>query len=265
MRNIRRPSLAALLALALAACGSAPERPPLQAGALPSAAGREDDRGMYLALIARMQDEGAYYASLAHVDAYRQRYGESPDLLVLEADALRETGRADAAEALYRKLAGGPRAAAAWHGLGLVAARRQRHAEAEEALAKAVRLAPLNVSYLGDLGFARMRAGRLDAAQAPLAQAAELAPGNARAVANLVLWTLLSGDAVRAHAMMRQADLSDAARAEIHRLAAEMRPRPGEAAAAPATGGARATGRALPPQPMLERFNLANAASETSP
>jgi hypothetical protein len=69
-----------------------------------------------------MQQQGAWYASLAHVDAFRQRYGDRPALRLLQADALRETGQADAAIALYRELSSGPQAAAAAHGLGLIAA-----------------------------------------------------------------------------------------------------------------------------------------------
>ncbi len=56
-----------------------------------------------------MQQQGAWYASLAHVDAFRQRYGDPPALRLLQADALRETGQADAAIALYRALPAAPR------------------------------------------------------------------------------------------------------------------------------------------------------------
>ena len=59
-----------------------------------------DTRGTYLDLIRRMQKQGAYYASLAHIDAFRQRHGDSPALRLLQADALRHTGQLDAAGAL---------------------------------------------------------------------------------------------------------------------------------------------------------------------
>jgi hypothetical protein len=98
-----------------------------------------------------MQQQGAWYASLAHVDAFRQRYGDRPALRLLQADALRETGQADAAIALYRELSSGPQAAAAAHGLGLIAARRDDDAGSEQALARATQLQPLNTDYLGDL------------------------------------------------------------------------------------------------------------------
>lgn len=122
----------------------------------------QDSRNAYLELIERMQQQGAWYASLAHVDAFRQRYGDPPALRLLQADALRETGQADAAVTLYRDLSSGPQAAAAAHGLGLIAARRDDDAGSEQALAQATQLQPLNTSYLGDLGYARLRAGRFE-------------------------------------------------------------------------------------------------------
>ena len=53
--------------------------------------GAPDTPGMYLGLIERMQSQGLYYASLAHIDAYEKQYGSSPDTILLRADALRAT------------------------------------------------------------------------------------------------------------------------------------------------------------------------------
>src|SRR5690625_2993831 len=50
-----------------------------------------DDQVMYLRLIKKMQKRGLYYASLAHIDAYEKRYGTTPQVAILRADALRET------------------------------------------------------------------------------------------------------------------------------------------------------------------------------
>jgi len=102
-----------------------------------------DTRGTYLDLIRRMQKQGAYYASLAHIEAFRQRHGDSPALRLLQADALRHTGQLDAAGTLYDGLTRGEQAAAAWHGLGLIAAQRDQDAVAEAALARAAQLTPL--------------------------------------------------------------------------------------------------------------------------
>lgn len=56
-----------------------------------------DTSGMYLALIDKIQAQGLYFASLAHIDAYEQQFGESPDTILLRADALRQTAQSDAA------------------------------------------------------------------------------------------------------------------------------------------------------------------------
>jgi len=48
---------------------------------------------VYLDMIRTMQDRSLYFASLAHVEAYLQLYGTSPEILRLRADALRETGQ----------------------------------------------------------------------------------------------------------------------------------------------------------------------------
>ncbi|WP_259202882.1 Flp pilus assembly protein TadD [Stenotrophomonas sp. BIGb0135] len=241
----------------------------------------QDDKRMYLDLIGQMQRQGAYFASLAHVDAYRQRYGDSPALRLLQADGLRETQQVDAARSLYTSLANGPQGAAAWHGLGLIAARAGDAAQAETSLARAVQLQPLNTDYLGDLGFARLRAGHLAQAREPLAKAAELAPGNVKANANLAVWALLRNDTAMADQIMRSAALPAAARDEVQRLAQQLRQppaavppatapapvsepaRPGAPVAATAARPPRADARLAPS--MLERFGGADPAHESTP
>lgn len=282
---------AALLLTTLAvcsACGSARNayRPdPLSLAPLDTPA--QDDKRMYLDLIGQMQRQGAYYASLAHVEAYRQRYGDSPALRLLQADGLRETQQVEAARALYTSLASGPQGAAAWHGLGLIAARAGDAAQAEASLARAVQLQPLNTDYLGDLGFARLRAGALGSAREPLAKAAELAPGNVKANANLAVWALLHNDTAMAEQIMRSAALPDQARQEVLRLAQQLR-QPPLAGVAPITptqtpsgmvAAEAAPGRlppgAAPPRAvradarlapsMLERFGASHTANESTP
>ncbi|GHH59860.1 tetratricopeptide repeat protein [[Pseudomonas] boreopolis] len=274
MKKILLPATACLLA---ACAHGGYMRPPVAAETL-SEPSPQDDRGMYLELIRRMQREGAYYASLAHIDAYRKRFPDTPVLRSLQAEALRRTGRGDEAAEIYRGLLKGPEAAAAWHGLGLIAATQERSGDAEFALAKAVELDPLNVDYLGDLGFNRLRNGQAEEARAPLAQAAELAPGDPRAAANLALWMLLHGQASQAEAIMRQATLPDATRNEVYRLAGNLRnarprPAPGAAPGVASTPPSSVPATAAPPRPgivappsMLERFGSPNSpSSETTP
>ena len=230
----------------------------------------QDDRGMYLELVRQMQSQGAYYASLAHIDAFRQRFGEAPELRLLLADALRETGDRPGAASIYRTLIKTPQAAGAWHGLGLIAAASNDHAGARQSLEHAVSLQPLNVTYLGDLGFSLLRAGALADARAPLAKAAELAPANPRAVSNLVVWTLLNGQTSTAEAMMQRAKLPLATRQEVLRLAQTLRhtntPAPVSAGLAPAIAAQSSPtpilARPTPPGSMLERFTPQAAPSQ---
>ncbi|WP_447781836.1 Flp pilus assembly protein TadD [Stenotrophomonas riyadhensis] len=221
----------------------------------------QDSRNAYLELIERMQQQGAWYASLAHVDAFRQRYGEPPALRLLQADALRETGQADAAIALYRDLSSGPQAAAAAHGLGLIAARRDDDAGSEQALAQATQLQPLNTSYLGDLGYARLRAGRFEQAREPLAKALELSPGNAKATANLALWAVLRGDTATAERLAQQANLNEETRNSIQQQAAQIRSRLQQRHAAAA---ASAAATVTPPPAPATATATATASSNTT-
>lgn len=217
--------LAAALAALTSGCASTTPKYVRAPSLAPPEPDPQDSRNAYLELIERMQQQGAWYASLAHVEAFRQRYGDRPALRLLQADALRETGQTDAAVALYRELSSGPQAAAAAHGLGLIAARRDDDAGSEQALARATQLQPLNTDYLGDLGYARLRAGQFDQAREPLAKALELSPGNAKATANLALWAVLRGDQATAERLSEQANLNDETRRSIQQQAQQIRTR----------------------------------------
>jgi Flp pilus assembly protein TadD len=181
-----------------------------------------DDRQVYLSLIRRMQSDGLYFASLAHVDAYRARYGSTPELALMRADALRATGQDAESDAAYRALLDSPQAAQAWHGLGLLAGQRGHYAEAVERLAQAAAREPANAVVLGDLGYARLRTGDVTGARLPLIQAAELAPTNARAIANLALLLAVQGDTAGAVRVMDKGGLSAEARQGVETLAGQI-------------------------------------------
>lgn len=182
-----------------------------------------NDRATYLGLIRTMQERGLFYASLAHIDAYRIAYGDSPELDRMQADAQRETNQQDAAMEHYRGLLKTPQAAAAWHGIGLIEARQGDMDKATQALDEAVRRDPTNATYLGDLGYARLRTNDDRGAREPLAKAAELDPGNAKATANLALLFTLEGDDAGAEQLMQRAGLSATTRGEVQRQADELR------------------------------------------
>lgn len=262
----------------------------------PAKESAESNKPMYLSLIRQMQEQGAYYASLANIEAFRQRYGSPPELSGLQADALRETGQLDAAGKIYQTLLNSNQAGAAWHGLGLIAAAQRQNDKAEQALSKAAQIDPVNANYLGDLGYQRLRAGQITAAHEPLAKAAELAPANVKAVSNLVVWMLLSGDEAQASAAMQRANLPEPAREQVRKLAIQLRAAP-PPVAAPAAAAVAATTIAVvipaahkpqqvpPPQEqdalnaqqpsppqivgipdsMLERFGSSSTPSEAHP
>lgn len=182
-----------------------------------------DSKELYLSMIRQMQEQGAYFATLAHLDAYRLQYGTTPEVDRLRADALRETGQPAEAEAAYKQLLGGPEAAAAWHGLGLIAAQRQDFPGAVRALREAVNRSPTEAFYLSDLGFALLQMGDVAAARVPIAQAAELEPGNRKVLSNLAVYLLVAGERNRAEKMMSEAQMPPATRDVIGKLAADIR------------------------------------------
>jgi Flp pilus assembly protein TadD len=182
-----------------------------------------DNKGMYLDLIRQMQQQGAYYASLAHIDAFRLRYGNPPELQRLQAEALRETGQNDAASKVYQGMLHNEEAGPAWHGLGLIAASDKRYSEAEKDLLQATHIEPVNVTYLNDLGYARLAAGDVASAHEPLAEAAELEPTNAKVISNLALWASLRGDDSQAEAIMQRANLPAATREVVRKMALQLR------------------------------------------
>ena len=184
---------------------------------------KPDNKGMYIGLVRQMQKEGLYFASLAHIDSYEQQYGKAPDVERLRADALRETRQGEAADATYRELLKTPEAAAAWHGLGLLAAQSGDYAGAVPLLLAASKLEPINPIMLSDLGYAYLRSGDTNGARVPLAQAAELAPDNRKIIANLALLLLVTGEGSKARSVMERAKLSPESRAKIIRLAEQIK------------------------------------------
>ncbi|MBD8898944.1 Flp pilus assembly protein TadD [Rhodanobacter sp. DHG33] len=228
--------LLAVAALLLAGCGGVRNGYPNHVVA-PSLAEPgttpHDNKDVYLQLIHKLQQQGAYYASLAHIDAYRQRYGDSPELSQLRADALRETGQGNAAVPIYQSLLHSSQAAAAWHGLGLIAAAANQQGEAEQDLAKAVQLEPINSAYLSDLGYARLRAGRIAEAREPLSMAAQLAPDDAKDISNLAVWAILDNQLPLADDLMQRAKLPQTTRDAVYQLAAQLRASIADNAAAP--------------------------------
>ncbi|CAG2154332.1 pilus assembly protein TadD [Cupriavidus plantarum] len=204
------------------------------------------DRGVYIGLIGRMQQEGLYYASLAHIDAYQQRFGATPELKLLRADALRETGQDDAAAQAYRELVTTDRAARAYHGLGLLAGRQGDFARAVMELRQATTLDPVSASIANDLGYALMRGGALQEAKVPVMQALQLDGANPRIVSNAAVWMMADGKRAQATAMMQQANLPESTRAAIRKEAERI----ARAVQARAGAGSSAGGKVAAARPL---------------
>ncbi|MFD1555931.1 pilus assembly protein [Paraburkholderia silviterrae] len=182
-----------------------------------------DTPGMYLGLIERMQAEGLYYASLAHIDAFEHQYGATPDSILLRADALRVTGQASASATAYTQLLDTPLAARGHRGLGLLAGAAGDFHQAAQELAQASRLDPTNAAMLSDLGYALLRDGDVAGARVPLLEALELDSHNAKIVANAALLFEASGNDADAQALMAHQGLPAQTRAAVARDAQKVR------------------------------------------
>jgi Flp pilus assembly protein TadD len=178
-----------------------------------------DTPGMYLGLIDKMQSQGLYYASLAHIDAYEKQYSVTPDTILLRADALRMTDQPAAANDAYARLLQTPLAARGHWGIGLLSGAQGDFGRAAQELQQAVQLMPTDAGMLSDLGYARLRSGDVDGARVPLMKAAELDQQSRKISSNVVLLMLVDGHAADAKAAMAQLDLSPDVRAAIGKQA----------------------------------------------
>jgi len=235
--NAARASLAgvAVLAILVAGCGSmATSDMSLRTDAdIEMARQRQSQEkaeitspATYLSLIRRMQEQGLYYASLAHIDAYQQRYGRAPEIMLLRADALRETDQLAAADAEYRAVVGATSAmgagtqggllhAAAWRGLGIVAGRQGNFAEAARRLQVAAQANPTDASTASDFGYALMRSGEVEQARVPLMQAQQMAATSPKIAGNLVIWLTVNDRKDDAASLAAHAQLTASARKAV--------------------------------------------------
>ncbi|AOI82323.1 pilus assembly protein [Burkholderia cepacia] len=204
-----------------------------------------DTPGMYLGLIQRMQTQGLYYASLAHIDAYDKTYGVMPESVLLRADALRMTDQPAASAAAYNQLLKTPLAARGYRGLGLLAGAAGDFERAVQALTQASELAPTDPSLLSDLAYAKLRSGDVVGSRVPLMKAAELDQRNPKIVSNLALYLFAAGRAQDAQRLMNQQHLSADVRKDINSDAAKI------------AAAVRAQQRAVATPPVVSRRSAA--------
>lgn len=231
MRSLVRYSscVTALLLLLLAGCtstksnypGASEQQERAEANALTDAGNvaTTDNAGTYLKLVDRIQRDGMWFASLAHIDALEQRWGASPDSMRMRADALRQTDQAEESRKLYAKLMGTPLEAAGYRGLGLIAGGEGDYPQAVRMLEQAQRRTPTDGLLLSDLGYAQMRAGRLAQARVPLMQALQLAPENPQVQANVALYLEANNQPAQALALMEDSKMPAATRTAIKEAA----------------------------------------------
>lgn len=232
-RPFHRPAgcIGMVLLLALSGCGATKNYYPgaeqqqlqkAEAAASDASSASADSADTYLKLVDRMQRDGLWFASLAHIDALEQRWGTSPDSIRMRADALRQTGQPDESKRLYGKLMGTPLEAAGYRGLGLIAGGAGDYPQSVRMLEQAQRRTPTDAVLLSDLGYAQMRAGRLAQARVPLMQALQLASDNTQVQVNAALYLQASGQTAQAEAMMDANKMPAITRAAIQDAAIAM-------------------------------------------
>ena len=212
-----RPCFVLLAAFCLVGCVSTPGSPDEAV----RAATPQDNVRLQTQLVTELMAQGQYYAALANIEDVERRDGVSPQTSLLRAHCLRHTESWAAAEAGYRQLLGGPMAAQAHHGLGLILARRDLFAAVQH-LQQAVRLRPTDASARNDLGYARMLTGALDEARLQFETARQLAPQDAKARNNLIVLLHVMGQGQQAASMEDQAGLPPQLRQRLRRQAAEL-------------------------------------------
>ncbi len=184
-----RVAAALCLAGLLGGCGTV-------RGALPSlgfgnAASRTSEEGqaqtLYIDLIKGLQQRRLHRAALAHLDEFERLHGRQPQASLLRAECLAEVGDDAGARTAFQGLLRGPHAAAARHGLGMLAAREENWPRAITEFNAALALEPTSTRTLNNLGYALLRSGDMAGAEFRLRQATELEPGNPGARNNLAL------------------------------------------------------------------------------
>lgn len=144
-------------------------------------------RALYRSLIAQLNQDGKYYAALAHISEFERLYGKTPQTTMLRGDAFVGLGALTKAEAAYASIPDGSLSGDKQFGLGRVAAAHGDWKRASSYLRNAVAQQPTNVRFLNDFGCALYRLGRRSAALFALHKAHELAPADAEVRRNLAI------------------------------------------------------------------------------
>lgn len=156
--------------------------------------------GMQITLIRQMLDAGKPRAALAHLDNLALA-GPDADLAeprLLRGEALRRTGKRDAADRIYEGLTDTCLAADAWRGIARNQAARGDMRGALVSMRKARESRPIDAAIRNDLGYLYLLEGQARRAEEEFLTALELAGQYPRAARNLVMALYAQGDARRA-------------------------------------------------------------------
>jgi len=246
-------SMAMGLALAVSGCATtskdhyaasedAQQRQAFEAATETKSSANIDTQATYLKVVGQMQQQGLWFASLAHIDSLEQRWGITPDSTRVRADALRHTGQAELAEAAYKRLLNTPQESAGYRGLGLLAGARGQYTEAVQLFKQAQRRTPTDALLLSDLGYASLRAGQLEEARLPLMQSLQLQPDSKQAQANVALYLEATHQQEQATALMDANRMPEATRAAVRAAALQIR------TAAAGSSATTASTSAMPPR-----------------
>lgn len=185
---------------------------------------------LYLDAVRALIGQRQYYAAIAHIEEDRRRYGDTPELRLLEADARRNLRQNKTAESLYQSVLradfGGPLAGKARQGLGLLYAPVNLEAAIKE-LREAARLKPTDAGIRSDYGYALMQARRFGEARVQLATATELEPASIAARNNLIILFFALGDEPSARRLGAAAKMDESQLARLKAQAQSLKsPKP---------------------------------------
>jgi Flp pilus assembly protein TadD len=170
-----------------------------------------------LGLIRQMLTAGKPHAAIAYLDAARL---DVPQAELLRADGLRQTGREEEADRIYRKLLSSCVGGYAYQGLGLSASNAGKWREAVSHLKAASAALPVDASVRNDYGYALMLTSDHQGALHEFLTAIELAPNQRRAAHNLLLLLSRTGEDDKAAAFAEKVGISAEELAGIRQMAA---------------------------------------------
>lgn len=183
---------------------------------------KPSDKQMAVRMLEETQKQGRFFASLAYAEAMEKEYGADPEVMVLRAEALRQTGQLEQAAQTFNALIKTPVAGRAYQGLGLIAGSQQHFDQAAQYLKLAAQQDPTNAILQSDLAYAYLRSGQPQYARLALGKAAELAPDNPKILSNMALYLLVSQEPQRATFVMQQAGMDPATQQAVAQMAQQI-------------------------------------------